>query len=58
MLCVTSAKAHTAAGQVFLALRDKAAASTDPSMDSLARLSLVPRAVDLILQAHVGGKAG
>jgi len=49
---------HTAAGRVFLALRDKAAVSTDPSMESLARLSLVPRAVELALLAQTGGKAG
>jgi len=49
---------HTAAGRVFLALRDKAAVSTDPSMERLARLSLVPRAVELALLAQTGGKAG
>jgi hypothetical protein len=46
---------HTAAGRVFLALRDKAAASNDPSMERLASLSLVPRAVDAAMAA-MGGK--
>lgn len=43
----------TAAGRAFLALRDKAAASSDPSMERLASLSLVPRAVDAMLKMRV-----
>lgn len=41
---------ETAAGRVFLALRDVAAASSDPSMERLASLSLVPRAVDAVMR--------
>jgi len=42
----------TAAGQAFVALRAKAAQSTDPSMKPLAVQSLVPRAVDVSLQSN------
>ena len=42
----------TAAGQVFIALRNKAAQSADPSMKPLAVLSLVPRAVEMSLKAQ------
>jgi hypothetical protein len=42
---------ETAAGQVFLELRDKAGQSSDPTMKGLATLSLVPRAVDAALRA-------
>ncbi len=43
---------ETAAGQVFLAIRDKAAQSGDPSMQGLGSLSLVPRAVQAMLNAR------
>jgi hypothetical protein len=43
---------ETAAGQAFVALREKAAQSTDPSMKPLALISLVPRAVDTTLQTN------
>ena len=43
---------ETAAGATFLALRDMAARSADPSMKGLATLSLVPRAVAAALQAQ------
>ena len=42
---------ETAAGQAFLALREKAAQSKDPSMKPLAVQSLVPRAVDASLKS-------
>ena len=44
---------ETAAGQVFVRLRDMAAASTDPSLKTLRvhKASLVPRAIDHALQA-------
>lgn len=42
----------TAAGQAFVALREKAAQSADPSMKPLALISLVPRAVEMSLQAN------
>ena len=42
---------ETAAGRVFVLLRDKAAASTDPSMERLGAAFLVPRAIDHALQA-------
>ena len=45
---------ETIAGRVFIALRDKAAASTDPTMKGLATLSLVPRAVNDALKARAG----
>jgi hypothetical protein len=41
----------TAAGQAFLAIRTRAAQSTDPSLKPLAVLSLVPRAVEMSLQS-------
>ena len=41
----------TAAGQAFVALREKAAQSADPSMRPLAVQSLVPRAVEMSLQS-------
>jgi len=41
----------TAAGQAFVALREKAAQSLDSSMKPLAIQSLVPRAVDVSLQS-------
>ncbi len=43
---------ETAAGQAFVALRDKAALSDDPTMKGLATLSLVPRAMQAALQAR------
>ena len=43
---------ETAAGEVFLALRDRAAQSADPTMKGLGTLSLVPRAVQAIMQAQ------
>lgn len=42
---------ETAAGRVFVLLRDKAALSADPSMERLAAAFLVPRAIDQALQA-------
>ena len=42
---------ETAAGQVFLELRNKAGQSSDPTMKGLATLGLVPRAVDAALRA-------
>ena len=45
---------ETAAGAVFLAIRDKAARSGDPSMQGLGSLSLVPRAVQAMLNARSG----
>ena len=45
---------ETAAGEVFLAIRDKAAQSGDPSMQGLGSLSLVPRAVQAMLNARSG----
>ncbi len=45
---------ETAAGEAFLALRDKAAQSGDPTMQGLATLSLVPRAVAAALKARDG----
>jgi len=41
----------TAAGQAFLAIRDRAATSVDPAMQPIATLSLVPRAVDAALRS-------
>ena len=46
---------ETAAGEAYVALRDKAAQSADPSMKGLATLSLVPRAVVPLLAARTGG---
>ena len=43
---------ETAAGEVFIALRDRAAQSADPTMKGLGTLSLVPRAVLAIMQAQ------
>ena len=43
---------ETAAGEVFLALRDRAAQSEDPTMKGLGTLSLVPRAVQAELKAR------
>ena len=40
----------TAAGRAFLAIRDKAAASDEKSMQRLASLTLVPRTVDAVLK--------
>jgi len=40
----------TAAGQAFVALREKAACSADPSLKPLAVQSLVPRAVEMNLK--------
>ena len=45
---------ETTAGKLFVALRDMAAASPDPSMKGLATLSLVPRAVQAKLNAING----
>ena len=45
----------TAAGQVFFALRDKAAQSEDSAFKGLATLSLVPRAVQAALLAQGNG---
>jgi len=45
---------ETAAGELFLALRDKAAQSGDPSLHGLGSLSLVPRAVQAILNVRGG----
>ena len=45
---------ETAAGELFLAIRDKAAQSADPSLRGLGSLSLVPRAVQAILNARGG----
>ena len=45
---------ETAAGEVFLAIRDKAAQSGDPGMQGLGSLSLVPRAVQAMLNARSG----
>ena len=44
---------ETAAGRVFVRLRDMAVASTDPSLKTLRvhKASLVPRAIDHALQA-------
>ena len=44
---------ETAAGRVFVRLRDMAVASTDPSLKTLLvhKASLVPRAIDHALQA-------
>lgn len=42
----------TAAGELFIALRDHAAASPDPSMKGIATLSLVPRAAAAMLGAN------
>ena len=47
---------QTAAGQVLRAIRDQAAQSSDPSMKTLAMLTLIPRSVDLALQAARGGE--
>ena len=46
---------QTAAGEAFLALRDLAAHSSDPSMKGLATLSLVPRTVLAMLAARPAG---
>lgn len=43
---------ETAAGEVFIALRDRAAQSDDPTMKGLGTLSLVPRAVQAIMKAQ------
>ena len=43
---------ETTAGEVFLAIRDKAAQSGDPSLKGLGSLSLVPRAVQAMLNAR------
>ena len=45
---------ETAAGEVFLAIRDKAAQGGDPGMQGLGSLSLVPRAVHAMLNARSG----
>ena len=45
---------ETAAGELYLAIRDKAAQSGDPSMQGLGSLSLVPRAVHAMLNARSG----
>jgi hypothetical protein len=44
---------ETAAGQAFLALREKAAQSADPSLKPLAVQSLVPRAVEMSMKSQV-----
>ena len=41
---------ETAAGQVLLQIRDIARTSADPSMNPLASLSLIPRAVEAVLR--------
>jgi hypothetical protein len=41
---------ETSAGEALLAVRDRAAASADPAVKALAGQSLVPRAVDAVLQ--------
>ncbi len=46
---------ETAGGAAFLALRDKAAQSSEPSMKGLATLSLVPRAVQALVTARSAG---
>lgn len=43
---------ETAAGQVFLEIRARAARSDDPALKALAGLGLVPRAVDVALKAR------
>lgn len=43
---------ETAAGQAFLDIRAKAAQSPDPAVKALAAMGLVPRAVDVALQAR------
>ena len=43
---------ETAGGAAFLALRDQAAKSGEPSMKGLATLSLVPRTVQVLLAAR------
>ena len=45
----------TSAGALFLALRDRAAASPDPSLKGIATLSLVPRAAAALLAARLPG---
>ncbi len=45
---------ETAAGETFLALRDMAGQSADPTMKGLATLSLVPRTVVAALKARAG----
>ncbi len=42
---------ETAAGEVFVAMRDHAAQSPDPGMKGIATLSLVPRAALPLLAA-------
>ena len=46
---------ETAAGEVYVALRDLAALSADPSVKGLATLGLVPRAVVPLLAERNGG---
>ena len=48
---------HTAAGEVFLALREMARQSTDVTLKGLATGSLVPRAADAALDASARGRA-
>ena len=45
---------ETSAGEVFVAIRDQAAKSDEPSFKGLATLSLVPRAVVPLLAARAG----
>ena len=45
---------ETAAGELFLAIRDKAAQSGDATLQGLGSLSLVPRAVQAVLSARRG----
>ena len=47
---------ETAAGEVFVGLRDWAARSEDPSMKGLAALSLIPRAVIPLLASRAPGQ--
>ena len=44
----------TSAGELFVRLRDRAAASPDPAMKGIATLSLVPRAAAALLAAKRG----
>ena len=46
---------ETAAGELFVALRDRAAQSEDPTLKGLATLSLVPRTVLPLLAARTPG---
>ena len=49
---------ETSAGEVFVAIRDQAAKSEDPSFKGLATLSLVPRAVVRLLVPLLAARAG